>query len=139
MFLTLISFIFVFGILVLFHEFGHFSLAKLNGIKVNEFAFGMGPKIWSKSKGETSYSIRAFPIGGFIKMEGEDEASDNPRGFNNKSAWRRLTVIVAGPLMNFVLAVILLTIISFNFGYPTTTIEEVFPNNPASISGIDVS
>ena len=136
MFLTIISFIFVFGMMVFFHELGHFSVAKFNGIKVNEFAIGIGPKIFGKTKGETLYSVRAFPIGGFVKMEGEDEITENPRGFNNQSPWKRLSVIIAGPLMNFILAVVLLSIITFSIGLPTTVVEEVFDNNPAAVAGI---
>lgn len=136
MFTTIISFIIVFGVIVIFHEGGHFALAKLNGIKVNEFSVGFGPKVYSKKKGETDYSIRAFPVGGFVKMDGEDEISENPRGFSNQGPIKRLSVIVAGPLMNFVLAVLLLSIISFNMGIPTTTIAEVFVGKPASMSGI---
>lgn len=136
MFLTIISFIFVFGMMVFFHELGHFSVAKFNGIVVNEFAIGIGPKIFGKTKGETLYSVRAFPIGGFVKMEGEDEATENPRGFNNQSPWRRLSVIIAGPLMNFILAVVLLSIITFSIGLPTTVVDEVFDNNPAALAGI---
>ncbi len=136
MFTTIVSFIIVFGVIVIFHEGGHFALAKLNGIKVNEFSVGFGPKIYSKKKGETDYSVRAFPIGGFVKMDGEDGFSENPRGFSNQGPLKRLSVIIAGPLMNFVLAVLLLSIISFNIGIPTTTVEEVFAGKPASMSGI---
>lgn len=136
MFLTIISFIFVFGMMVFFHELGHFSVAKFNGIKVNEFSIGIGPKLFGKTKGETLYAVRAFPIGGFVKMEGEDEVTENPRGFNNQSPWKRLSVIIAGPLMNFILAVVLLSIITFSIGLPTTVVQEVFDNNPAAMAGI---
>ncbi|MBN2260938.1 MAG: RIP metalloprotease RseP [Clostridiales bacterium] len=136
MFTTIISFILVFGLLVIFHESGHFTLAKLNGIKVNEFSIGIGPKIYKKQKGETEYSVRAFPLGGFVKMEGEDEESENPRGFTNQTPLRRLSVIIAGPLMNFILAVILLSIIAFNIGMPTTTIDIVDEYMPAYTAGI---
>ncbi|MEA3423830.1 MAG: M50 family metallopeptidase, partial [Bacillota bacterium] len=136
MFTTIISFIIVFGLIVLFHEGGHFAIAKLNGIKVNEFSIGFGPKFASRKKGETDYSLRVFPIGGFVKMDGEDELSDNPRGFSNQNPYRRLSVIIAGPLMNFILAILLLSIISFNVGVPTTTIDEVFYGKPASLAGI---
>jgi len=133
---TIISFIVVFGILVLFHEFGHFIMAKANGIKVNEFAIGIGPKVFKIKKGETLYSIRAFPLGGFVKMEGENKTSEDFRSFYNKSPYRRLSVIAAGPIMNFVLAFLLLSIIFFNVGFPNTTIEQVIINEPAEINGI---
>jgi regulator of sigma E protease len=136
MFLTIISFIFVFGLMVVFHELGHFTIAKLNGIIVNEFSIGIGPKLFGKTYGETQYSLRAFPIGGYIKMEGEDAESENPRGFTKQSPWRRLSVIAAGPIMNFILAIVLLSIIAFSFGFPTTVIDIVTPDNPAEIAGM---
>ena len=105
-------------------------------ITITNKAIGIGPKIFGKTKGETLYSVRAFPIGGFVKMEGEDEITENPRGFNNQSPWKRLSVIIAGPLMNFILAVVLLSIITFSIGLPTTVVEEVFDNNPAAVAGI---
>ncbi|PAB61232.1 RIP metalloprotease RseP [Anaeromicrobium sediminis] len=126
----------VFGMLVLFHEFGHFSVAKLVGIKVHEFAIGMGPKILSYKGAETRYSVRIFPIGGYVKMEGEDEQSSDVRSFNNKPLLARLSVILAGPLMNFVLAVILFSIIFYSVGFPTTTIGETTKDLPAYKSGL---
>lgn len=109
MIITLISAIFVFGLLVLFHEFGHFLTAKLTGMRVDEFAIGFGPKIFSKKYGETKYSLRAIPLGGFNDIAGMD-ASDNPageRGFCEKPVFSRMVVILAGSAMNFVLPVIL--------------------------------
>ena len=73
--------ILIFGVLIAVHEFGHFSVAKLCGVKVNEFALGMGPAIWTKQKGETLYALRAIPLGGYCAMEGEDEDSGDPRAF----------------------------------------------------------
>lgn len=109
--MTVIYAILLFCILIFIHELGHFTAAKACDIKVNEFAIGMGPSIFKRQKGETEYSLRAFPIGGFCAMEGEDEESDDPRGFNNKSALQKTIVVAAGPLMNFVLAIILMIII----------------------------
>mgnify|MGYP001516169572 FL=1 len=77
----------MFGLLIAIHEFGHFIAAKALGVRVNEFAIGMGPQLFSRRSGETSYSLRAFPIGGFCAMEGEGEDSDDPRAFGNKPAW----------------------------------------------------
>ncbi len=134
--LTLISFIFVFGLLVFFHEFGHFALAKLNKIKVHEFALGMGPQILQFKGKETKYSIRLLPIGGYVKMEGEDEVSNVEGSFSQKSPLQRISVIVAGPIMNIVLAIFLFTIIAINIGIPTNTINEVTDNYPAEIAGI---
>ena len=99
--------ILAFGILIFVHELGHFLVAKACGVKVTEFSMGMGPQLLHKQRGETVYSLRAFPIGGFCAMEGEEEASDDPRAFNNQSVWRRLLILVAGAAMNFLLGVAL--------------------------------
>lgn len=133
---TFISFVFVFGLLVFFHEFGHFALAKLNNIKVHQFALGMGPKILSYKGRETEYSLRILPIGGYVKMEGEDEASDDERSFSKKTPLQRISVLAAGPIMNIVLAIILLTIISFNIGNPVNIIDEITKNSPAEKVGL---
>lgn len=133
---TAISAIFVFLLVILLHELGHFTVAKMVGIKVNEFAIGMGPTIFKTKKGETKYSLRALPIGGYVSMEGEDEDSNDPRSFNKAPVLSRMGVIVAGAFMNFVLAIIVLSIVSFNIGIPTTTVEDTTKNSPAEISGI---
>jgi len=136
---TAIVAIVVFSALVFFHELGHFSVAKLVGIKVHEFAIGMGPKLLGFKKGETDYSIRALPIGGYVRMEGEDEKSNDARSFNNKSIGARIAVILAGPLMNIILGILLFTIIFYNVtGVPTTVIEQTVPNTPAVVSGLEV-
>lgn len=134
--LTAIAAVFVFLMVILFHEFGHFIIAKMVGVKVNEFSIGMGPKIFQKQKGETKYSIRALPIGGYVSMEGEDENSDDPRSFNRVPAISRIAVVVAGATMNFILAIIVLSIVSFNVGMPTTTVLETVENSPAENVGI---
>lgn len=134
--LTLISAIFVFFMVILFHEFGHFIVAKSVGIKVNEFSIGMGPKLFQKEKGETKYSIRILPIGGYCSMEGEDQKSDDPRSFNNASILGRIAVVVAGPIMNLVLALIVLSLVSFSTGVPTTTISETISGSPAEKAGL---
>lgn len=133
---TAIAAIFVFLLVVFIHEFGHFAVAKMVGIKVNEFAVGMGPKLIQKKKGDTLYTLRLLPVGGYVKMEGEDEVSDDPRGFAKVSPLARMAVVVAGAFMNFVLAIIVLSIVAFNTGTPTTTIEETTINSPAQMSGI---
>lgn len=97
----------MFGLLIAVHEFGHFFTAKLFGIRVNEFAIGMGPAIWKKEKGETLYSLRAFPVGGYCAMEGEDEESDDPRAFNRAAGWKQFVVLVAGAAMNFLVGFLL--------------------------------
>lgn len=99
-----------FGLIVFFHELGHFTFAKLFKVKVNEFAMGMGPTLFKFTKGETKYAIRLFPIGGFVSMEGEDESSDNERAFCNKPAWQRFIIIAAGGVVNLILGVIIVAI-----------------------------
>ncbi len=107
---TLIAAVIIFALMIFVHEFGHFIVAKAVGIRVLEFAIGMGPKLFSKQKGETVYSVRAVPIGGFCAMEGEDENSSDPKAINNKPAWQRLLVLAAGAFMNILLGFVLLTV-----------------------------
>jgi len=121
--------------LIFFHELGHFIVAKLSDIKVNEFSLGFGPPLVSVKSKETQYSLRLLPFGGYVKMEGEDAATSDPRAFNNKSALVRLGVILAGPIMNFLLAILLLGIIGFSSGIATLQVK-VIPGEPAQLSGI---
>ncbi len=102
----------IFGLIVTVHEFGHFICAKLSGIKVLEFSIGMGPKLIQKQKGETMYSLRALPIGGYCAMEGEDSTDDDPRSFRNAKLWKRMIVLVAGAMMNFILGLIAIVIMT---------------------------
>lgn len=134
--MTIIYAILIFCLLIFVHELGHFTVAKACGVKVNEFAVGMGPAIFKKTKGETKYAIRLFPIGGYCAMEGEDEDSDDPRAFNNKPAWQRACVLAAGSFMNLITCVILLIIIAFWAGTATTTIDKVADNSAAFRAGI---
>ena len=112
---TIVITILVFGVLIFIHELGHFLMAKANGIKVNEFALGMGPTLLKKQGKETVYAIRAFPIGGFVSMEGEDSESPDERAFNHKPVWRRILVTIAGVVMNLLLGLVLLSIINACF------------------------
>ena len=115
--------ILIFGFLIAIHEFGHFITAKLSGIQVNEYAIGMGPKLLQKQKGETKYSLRLLPIGGYCAMEGEDGDSDNPRAFTAVAWWKRLTVLFAGSGMNLLagfLIVFLLYVFAFPMNAPPT-------------------
>ena len=93
----------LFGVLIAIHEFGHFFTAKLLGVKVNEFAIGMGPALWSRQRGETLYALRAFPIGGYCAMEGEDEDTGDPRAFTRQAGWKKVVILCAGSFMNLVL------------------------------------
>ncbi|MGM9585802.1 MAG: M50 family metallopeptidase [Faecousia sp.] len=103
--------ILLFSLLIFVHELGHFAAAKLSGVQVNEFSVFMGPALWSKQVGETLYSIRLIPIGGFCAMEGEDGGSDNPRSFDKAAWWKRLIILVAGSAMNFLVGVLLMVVI----------------------------
>ena len=109
------------------HEFGHFITAKKSGIQVNEFALGMGPKIFGFKKGETQYSLRLIPIGGYCAMEGEDEDSENPRSFEKAKVWKRMIVVIAGAVMNILLGFILMFVVVVQQStYSSTTIDS-FP------------
>jgi len=133
---TALATIFVFFIVVVFHEFGHFFIAKISGIKVHEFAIGMGPKLFKINKGDTDYTLRLLPIGGYVKMEGEDEYSDDLRSFSQKPVGVRMAVIAAGAIMNFILAIIVFSIYAYNVGVPTTTINEATEKLPAYEAGL---
>lgn len=147
--LTALAIVLVFGLMILFHEFGHFIVAKLSGIKVLEFAFGFGPKLMRIKGKETVYSIRIFPLGGFVRflsaeeVQEEDEANRQElvnRSFESKKLWQRMSVIIAGPFMNFVLGALLFIVVFAWFGLPVASndniIGEVLPDQPAAIAGI---
>jgi regulator of sigma E protease len=117
--------ILAFGILIASHELGHFTAAKLCGVKVNEFAIGIGPALFKKQKGETLYSLRLLPIGGYCAMEGEDEESPDPRAFTSQPAWKRIIILVAGATVNFLVGLIIVMIIFARFNsFSGTTIME---------------
>ncbi|MDR0518966.1 MAG: site-2 protease family protein [Clostridiales Family XIII bacterium] len=130
--------ILIFAFLIFVHELGHLLTAKGTGIKVKEFAVGMGPRLWSVTRGETRYSVRPIPIGGFCAMEGEDEESDDPRAFNNRPAPARALVLVAGSGMNILLAVLMLSLLIFAQGEPTVRVDTVMEGSPAALSGLKV-
>lgn len=109
--MSVIFAILLFSILIFVHELGHFAAAKLSGVRVNEFSLFMGPALWQKQKGETMYSIRLIPIGGYCAMEGEDADSEDPRAFGNASWWKRLIILVAGAAMNFLLGFVLMVVV----------------------------
>lgn len=136
MLLNIICIVLLFGLLIFAHELGHFILAKINNVKVEEFSIGMGPKIISKKGKETVYSLRALPIGGYNKFLGDEGECDDPRALINKPPLRKLSVIIAGPLMNLVLAVILLATVKMVTGNYVNVINEVQKNSPASKYGI---
>ena len=128
------------GVLVIAHEFGHFIVAKKGGIWVQEFAVGMGPKIFSVTKGDTEYSLRALPLGGFCRMEGETEegAIPSPTSFLSKSVGVRLSVMAAGPLMNFLLAFIMIFGLTCTSYTATPEIRQIIPNSAAAEIGLEL-
>ena len=141
MLITVVATVFVFGILVLAHEFGHFITAKLTGMRVSEFAIGFGPKLLWKQRGETEYSIRAIPLGGYNKIDGMDpEEEQDERSFSSKPVWARALVIAAGSCMNFVLPVLLFMVVFLWNGIETVSdkpvIGSLIPGKPAVQSGI---
>lgn len=103
--------ILLFGVLIIVHEGGHFAAAKACGVRVEEFAVGMGPVLWQKQKGETMYSLRLVPFGGFCAMAGEDEESDDPRAFTSQVWWKRTLILAAGSFMNFLLGLVIVLLL----------------------------
>ncbi len=140
--MSLVYFLIVLSVLVLVHEFGHFIAAKQIGIRVEKFSFGFGPKLFSVKRGDTEYLISAIPLGGYIKMAG-DEPGESLTGksfeFLSRSIWERFLVIFAGPLLNYVLAFLIFSVI-FMFGSPTLTTEvgSLLKDYPAEMSGLSL-
>ena len=132
--------ILVFGVIIIIHEAGHFAAAKFCGVKVNEFSIGMGPRLFGWGKGETKYSLRLLPIGGYVSMEGEDEDSFDPRAFGKKPAWQRLIIVCAGAFMNLVLGfVILIIVTSLSEAVTTTKVAGFYSeDSPSHVSGLEV-
>ena len=138
---TVIAIIFVFGLLVFVHELGHFLTAKFTGMRVDEFAIGFGPKLASVKKGETVYSLRVIPLGGFNKIAGMDpDEEQDEKSFYAKSVWSRMLVIVAGSFMNFVLPVLLLFVVYLSNGLEKVSeqpiLGEILPGKPAAAAGL---
>lgn len=128
----------LFELIIFSHEFGHFITAKKSGVKVNEFSLGMGPKIFGFKKGETDYSLRLLPLGGYCAMEGEDEDSPEPRAFNNAKIWKRMIIIIAGAVMNIILGFIMMFAFTVQAdSYASTTIDGFYPNSVSANCGIE--
>ena len=144
MLLTFLSFIFVLGILIFIHELGHFIVAKRVGIRVDRFSLGFPPNIFAHKYGETTYCIGIIPLGGYVKMAGEnpdDDTTGAPNEFMSKSVGRRAAVIFAGPFMNYVLSILLLVGVFYFTGEPVfddnkVVISEVSPDGPAEAAGL---
>lgn len=126
--------ILIFGALILIHEFGHYFAARRCKVDINEFSIGMGPKLISKKSKKTNieYSVRAFPVGGYVSMVGEDESSDNKNAFCNKKLWQRLLIIFAGPFMNILLGFLCMVILVTSTGYLATTTVRTFYTDATS-------
>ena len=154
--LTILAFVIILGLLVFVHELGHFIMAKRAGMRVDEFAFGFPPRMFGIKRGETVYAINWIPLGGYVKIVGEDGDSDDPRSFMNKGFWARFSTLIAGVVMNVILAWVLLSI-GVGIGLPAQIDEgqqlpahasirdvsvgilEVEPNTPAANAGIKTS
>lgn len=134
--LYILGAVLAFSVLVIVHELGHFMLAKLNGVKVEEFSLGMGPKLFGIKGKETEYLIKALPIGGYVKMLGEEEKVSDARSFSSKSPVQKLSIIAAGPIMNFVLAIFLFSFIGSIRGFAVPIVDTVDQDKPAFSAGI---
>ena len=131
--------ILLFLVLILIHEFGHFISAKLLSVRVNEFAIGFGPKLFSKQGKETKYSINLIPLGGYCAMEGEDQGSTDERAFCNKAAWKRFIIVVMGAVFNLLLGLLLIAIIlAPSKAFTSTTIAEFDGNARSQQTGLEV-
>lgn len=127
-----------FSVLIIGHEFGHFIMARVNGVKVLEFSLGMGPKIFSIKGKETEYLIKALPIGGYVRMYGEEDDVNvvDDRAFSNKTSFQKLTIVAAGPIMNFIVAILFFSLVGGIQGHSTNIIDKVVENSPAMEVGI---
>lgn len=138
--ITVVATVLIFGLVIFIHELGHFLSAKACGVRVNEFALGMGPKLFSFKKGETVYSLRALPIGGYVQMEGEDSDSEDERAFFKKAVWKRIIIVAAGAFMNLVLGflVVCITISVYNPAISSTTIAQFSDGASTQATGLAV-
>ncbi|MCI2057002.1 MAG: site-2 protease family protein [Oscillibacter sp.] len=129
--------ILIFGVLIAVHELGHFLAAKACGVQVNEFSIGMGPALWHHKKGETEYSLRALPIGGFCAMEGEEESSDSPRALSSQGFWKKFVIFAAGSFVNFLTGLLIVVILySSAAGFYSTELTGFAPECTAQSDGL---
>lgn len=136
MLIMIVIFLLMFTVIVVAHEWGHYITAKKCGVLVHEFSVGMGPMLWSKQVGETLYSVRLLPIGGFCRMEEEVGESYNPRAMASKKPWQKLLIVVAGAVMNFILAWILSSILVGYSGFGTNVIQNIEAGSPIEKAGL---
>ena len=134
--LSILIALIIFSLIIVFHELGHFLLAKANGVTVLEFSLGMGPILFSKEWNGTRYALKLLPFGGSCMMLGEDEAAGAEGSFGSKSVWARISVIAAGPVFNFIMAFIAAVIITACVGYDPAVIYDTIPEGAAKEAGI---
>ena len=143
--LKAIAFVLVFGLLVVFHEFGHYIVARWMGVKVLAFSVGFGPVLWARTKGDTEYALRALPLGGYVRMLGDDptaalenDAQRDPAAFHNKAVWRRMLIVVAGPVFNFILPLVVLFIAAlvYDSRLIAAQVGTPIPGGPAALAGL---
>lgn len=136
--MSIVIAILLFGFMIFFHELGHFATAKWAGVRVNEFSIGMGPKIISKTVGETAYSLRLLPIGGFVAMEGEDEESEDEHRFMACPVWKRIIITSAGAIMNLILGFAVVFVLTCGQNLLGTTTVASFHENSYSKAYLEV-
>ena len=134
----IIAAILIFGVLIAVHELGHFLAAKACGVRVNEFAIGMGPALLKKTKGDTQYSLRLLPIGGYCQFYGEDEEKNDPRAFNNQPVWKRAITVFSGPLMNFVIAFLVIALFMSAIGVNAVVPKVAQVEETAQAAGLQI-
>lgn len=132
-----ILFVLMMLVLIIPHEWGHMIVAKLFGVRVYEFSVGMGPLLFKRKKGETEYSVRLLPLGGFCKLEGEDEASEEPTAYNNQPDHKKIAILLAGVTMNVLIAILAVTIMVCITGVDTNTVDIVKDGSPAAQSELE--
>ncbi len=133
---TAVLFVVMLLVLIIPHEWGHLIVAKLCGVKVNEFSIGMGPLLFKRQKGETQYSVRLLPLGGYCALEGEEEAVDDPRSYSSKTPLQKIAILLAGVTMNIIIAVLAVTLAYAISGVPSNVLSAVTPDSPAAAAGI---
>lgn len=138
-FINAFKIVFLLGFLIFIHEGGHFLAARLSKVKVEEFSIGFGPKIFKKKGKETEYSLSLIPFGGYVKMTGETERSDDPHSFNNAKISRRIFIVVAGAVVNIIFGTVVYFILSMSSGYNiSTTVAKILPEAEGNISQIEI-
>lgn len=136
--ITAVAAILIFGAIILFHELGHFTVAKWAGVSVHEFSIGMGPAIYKRQKNGTLYSLRILPVGGYVMMEGEDEPTDGPGSFSSKPLLHRVAILLAGSFNNLLMGYLILVVLTIMTGYVGTTRVAVFNEGAVSSQELQI-